>query len=309
MQLTKWTLSFFPNIWNIVWSFKDVLNCFSYLWFFQNPGRKSGLFGDLEIGTPWWKNAGKPLFSALVKKLCVFGFWNALNRRFSFPESLKFSRTSPHKNARAYNFKRMIRTCGNYTCLVANHLPCASNEDQTLWSSLFFECQKRRSWLKKQCFTGQAEQFSWWPIQFNKGSLRRLCVSEDTGPFRTPTLQFSKYPVNWFDVYDLHISFFFVFPLLFCFFFLQNVLRILFCDRIFLDVVISTGSVFGVSFCAVLLFLFCALHVDVVAVFGQTRCLCCTALVNSRTSARIPIDADLATFEGALTLPTFLAST
>ena len=43
--------------------------------------------------------------------------------------------------------------------------------------------------------------------------------------------------------------------------------------------------------------LFCALRVDVVAVVGQTRC--CTAQVDSQTSVRIPIDADVATFETA----------
>ena len=76
----------------------------------------------------------------------------------------------------------------------------------------------------------------------------------------------------------------------------------------FVDLVITTGSVFGVSFCVVLLFLFCALSVDVVAVFGQTRCRCRTALVNSHTLSRNQrasrIDADLATFEGAQTAST-----
>ena len=45
---------------------------------------------------------------------------------------------------------------------------------------------------------------------------------------------------------------------------------------------------FGVS-CVVLCsasFLFCALRVDVVAVFGQTRCRCRTALMNSQTLSR-----------------------
>ena len=73
--------------------------------------------------------------------------------------------------------------------------------------------------------------------------------------------------------------------------------------KLLLDLVISTVSVFVVPFCAVLIFV-------LMSVLGQTRCRCCTAPVCSRTSSRIPIDADLATFERAqVTFSTLRAST
>ena len=87
---------------------------------------------------PLLENAGQIPYNAFVKN-GVLVPWNAwqrqstlsLNGRLVSPKSLKYF-SNQHKNARAYNFKRMIRTCGNYICLVANHLPCASNEDQTM---------------------------------------------------------------------------------------------------------------------------------------------------------------------------------
>ena len=107
------------------------------------------------------------------------------------PKSLKYLQNSLKKHARR-NLKRMIGTCSNYTCLVANDLPCASHKIERCNLSSFLRMSKNKEVPVEETVLrrlGGAKFIVNYPIS--------QCFATKAVCFRRHW-EFST--VNWFDV-------------------------------------------------------------------------------------------------------------